>query len=142
MGRTKPQKLKSKHPEMLGGRGQGNKWAPGEAPLLGQRPSPRDEVLEPGWGPSPLHHTHTHTPTHATCILPPRCTGTPTDRHSHRGTPAEVLALARSTLRLQNVRPRRQEGAGGPPLSTYQTPSPPPQPSPPGRANTVSVQDV
>lgn len=84
MGRSKPQKINCKHPEMLGAEGErgcgwGSKWIPGTR-------SPHRMRRWAGWGPS-AHtprtlegpdtlpsHTHTHTAAH-TCI--PEAQGRP-----------------------------------------------------------------
>lgn len=100
VGRSKPQKLNSIHPEMLRGEGRG-----GTGQQVDPRcsfparpaPLPQDEMLRPGSGPKPTHATHTHTHvartrlplhthTHPPCHLHPRCTGIPTDTNSPRHT--------------------------------------------------------
>ena len=81
-GRAKPQKLKSKHPEMLGGRGAGQQVDPRRGSPARPAPLPLGmKCLSQGWGPSllkPHAHTHTHTHTHTpTCIHTPDAQGCP-----------------------------------------------------------------
>lgn len=80
MGRAKPQKLKSKHPQMLGGRGAGQQVDPRRGSPARPAPLPLGmKCLSQGWGPSPLKpHTHTHTHAHTpTCIHTPDAQGCP-----------------------------------------------------------------
>lgn len=104
VGRSKPQKLNSIHPEMLRGKGRGGEGRDRAAsgpqvrlPPLGQHPSPQDEMLRPGSGPKPTHATHTHTHTWLGQACP--CT------HIH--THVTCIPDAQGYLRTQTVRGTR-----------------------------------
>lgn len=139
-GKIKTIKTTFQTPGDVGGKGErrGSKWTSRIALLLGQHPSPWDEMLGSGPGAqTPTHHTHearTHLPLHT--HIPHTCTHTPVcicvldtqghkqHTHSPRHTHTQVtIALTHIPLKAAE----RGAGEGGEVAWSLPSQRPPPQ---------------